>query len=204
MFARFSHSLVETYEAPETPAFDDTEPVAPSAFYRHGARRLTEEQLTDLAESVVDQIIDRGHPFKSMKEFLSSDPLTGESILEQAIEAAMAPSGRQEWHHDWELEGDESALTRTPIEIDHFSPGFLTQADIVTAIGPMLAPRSDTFKIRTRAQSYSSTGEITGSAAIEAMVQRTPEPVNSATDILSSTDRKFSLLSIRWLSDEEI
>lgn len=204
MFARFSHSLVETYEAPETPAFDDTEPVAPSAFYRHGARRLTEEQLTDLAESVVDQIIDRGHPFESMEAFLSPNTLNEKSLLEQAIETAMAQSGKQEWYHDWELEGDESALDETPIEIDHFSPGFLTQADIVTAIGPMLAPRSDTFKIRTRAQSYSSTGEIAAFAALEAIVQRTPQPVDPAADILSSTDRKFSLLSIRWLSDDEI
>ena len=204
MFARFSHSLVETYEAPETPAFDNTEPVAPSAFYRHGARRLTEEQLTDLAESVVDQIIDRGHPFESMEAFLSPNTLNEKSLLEQAIETAMAPSGKQEWYHDWELEGDESALDETPIEIDHFSPGFLTQADIVTAIGPMLAPRSDTFKIRTRAQSYSSTGELAGSAALEAIVQRTPQPVDSAADILSSTNRRFRLLSVRWLSNDEI
>ncbi len=124
--------------------------------------------------------------------------------LDKAYETAMATSGKQEWYQDWELEGDESALDETPIEIDHFSPGFLTQADIVTAIGPMLAPRSDTFKIRTRAQSYSSTGEIAASAALEAIVQRTPQPVDPAADILSSTDRKFSLLSIRWLSDDEI
>ena len=204
MFARFSHSLVETYEATETPAFDNTEPVAPSAFYRHGARRLTEEQLTDLAKSVVDQIIDRGHPFESMEAFLSTNTLNEKSLMEQAIETVMAPSGRQEWYHDWELEGDKSALDETPIEIDHFSPGFLTQADIMTAIGPMLAPRSDTFKIRTRAQSYSPTGELAGSVALEAIVQRTPQPVDSAADILSSTNRRFRLLSLRWLSNDEI
>ncbi len=87
MFARFSHSLVETYEAPKTPEFektgDDVYPVAPSAFYRHGARRLTEEQLTDLAESVVDQIIDRGHPFESMEAFLSPNTLRRKKPLGQ-------------------------------------------------------------------------------------------------------------------------
>jgi len=204
MFSRFSHSLVETYEATETPAFENSEPVAPSAFYRHGARRLTEQQLGDLAEDIVAQITGREQPFFSMEEFLS--PISGvdESLLERAIADVLAPDGRQKWYHDWELYGDETAFDQAPIDIDHFSPGFLTQADVMTAIGPMLAPRSDTFKIRTRARSYSELGELEGTAAIEAIVQRTPEAIDSAAGNLGSTERKFKLLSIRWLNESEI
>ncbi len=127
-----------------------------------------------------------------------------ESLLERAIADVLAPDGRQKWYHDWELYGDETAFDQAPIDIDHFSPGFLTQADVMTAIGPMLAPRSDTFKIRTRARSYSELGELEGTAAIEAIVQRTPEAIDSAAGNLGSTERKFKLLSIRWLNESEI
>lgn len=204
MFARFSHSLLETYEAPETPAFEGSEPVAPSAFYRHGARRLTEQQVSDLAENIVSQITDRGEPFFSMEEFLSVASSTDTSLLERAIADVLAPNGRQKWFHNWELEGDETALSGTPIDIDHFSPGFLTQADMMTAFGPMLAPRSDTFMIRARSRSYTDFGELEGTAAVEAIVQRTPEATDTAVNELGSTERKFKLLSIRWLSEDEI
>lgn len=204
MFARFSHSLLETYEAPETPAFEGSEPVAPSAFYRHGARRLTEQQLSDLAEKIVSQITDREEPFFSMEEFLSVASGADASLLERVIADVLAPSGRQKWFHDWELEGDETALSETSIDIDHFSPGFLTQADIMTAIGPMLAPRSDTFMIRARSSSYTVQGEEEGTAALEAIVQRTPEAMDPASDNLGSTERRFKLLSMRWLSEDEI
>ena len=208
MFARFSHSLLETYEATETPAYEtvgsDTYPVAPSAFYRHGARRLTEQQLADLAEDIVDQITVRERPFFSMEEFLSAVSGTDESIIEQAIASALAPTGKQQWFHEWEINGDEAALTGSSIDIDHFSPGFLTQADVLTAIGPMLAPRSDTFKIRARSQTYTELGELAGSAAVEAIVQRTPEAMNPTSNNLGSTERKFTLLSIRWLNADEI
>lgn len=204
MFARFSHSLLETYEAPETPGFEGSEPVAPSAFYRHGARRLTEQQINDLAENIVSQITNREEPFFSMEEFLSVASGADASLLERAIADVLAPDGRQKWFHNWELEGDENAFTETPIDIDHFSPGFLTQADIMTAIGPMLAPRSDTFIIRARSSSYTVQGKEEGTAALEAIVQRTPDAMDPASDNLGSTDRRFKLLSMRWLSEDEI
>jgi Tfp pilus assembly protein PilX len=224
-FARFSNSLEETYEAPASPPTvyynNKIENVAPSAYYRHGARRFDSTDIECLAKEIVRQLQLKRTPFVSMKDFLSVEEGKQTSLLENVIKIVLAPTsasrlespntspyittntGRQQWFHKWETLGERDP-NEVAIEIDHFSPGFLTQADIVTAIGPMLAPRSDTFKIRTRAQSYSSTGEIAASAALEATVQRTPEPVDPAADILSSTDRKFSLLSIRWLSDDEI
>ena len=68
----------------------------------------------------------------------------------------------------------------------------------------MLAPRSDTFKIRARSQTYTELGELAGSAAVEAIVQRTPEAMNPTSNNLGSTERKFTLLSIRWLNADEI
>lgn len=191
-FTRFSHSLSETYEATQPPDFIGKEPSAPSAFYRHGARRLSDTQLGDLAGEIVRRLKLKGSPFLSMEAFLSADA-TGMSLLEQAISGVLAPDGRQKWHHAWELEGSPVPPEQAGIDIDHFSPGFLTQADVITAIGPMLATRSDTFKIRARSQTYAKRGYNLAGAALEAIVQRTPE-----RSLYSG--RKFQILSFKWLN----
>jgi hypothetical protein len=196
-FTRFPHSLQETYKAPATPTFDGFAPVAPSAFYRHGARRLSHKQLHSLASEIVSLLKDRGQPFTSMEAFLSAES-SGKSLLEQAIANTFAPEGRQVWHHDWELNGDANALLGPGSEVDHFSPGFLTQADVLTAIGPMLATRSDTFKIRVASRSFTKLGHEHGRAALEATVQRVPEFVHSEAS-QQRLGRRFKLLSLRWI-----
>jgi hypothetical protein len=202
-FARFSHSLEETYEAPQTPLLDGVNPVAPSAYYRHGARRFDKNEFENLAQAIVDRIKLRGTPFVSMESFLSADTGQDQSLIEQAIATVFAPSGKQQWDHQWETEGTRGPAADT-IDIDHFSPGFLTQADIMTAIGPMLAPRSDTFKIRARGESFSPQGIAIGSATIEATLQRIPQVVDSTVAINQPTERKIKLISLRWLADDEL
>ncbi len=203
MFARFSQSLGETYKAPKTPAFEGSEPVAPSAYYRRGARYFDADQMEAFSLEIVRLIKEKGTPFLSMETFLSEQTKGNGSLLEQAIATVFAPSGRQKWDHQWETEGTRGPVTEM-IDIDHFSPGFLTQADVMTAIGPMLSPRSDTFKIRARGESFSPQGSPTGSATIEATLQRTPEAIDSTVAMDQPTERKLKLISLRWLSDDEL
>ena len=203
MFARFSQSLSETYDAMPTPAFEGTEPIAPSAYYRRGARHFDSEAIEALSAKIVSLIKVRGEPFYSMREFLSPRDTGQPSLLEESIASVFASDGRQKWDHLWETAGIRGAAADL-IDIDHFSPGFLTQADVMTAIGPILSPRSDTFKIRARGKSYSPQGDITGSATLEATLQRTPEVVNPIAPGQLTNERKLELVSIRWLSDEEI
>jgi hypothetical protein len=132
-----------------------------------------------------------------MEAFLSAES-SGKSLLEQAIANTFAPEGRQVWHHDWELSGDANALLGPVSEVDHFSPGFLTQADVLTAIGPLLATRSDTFKIRVASRSFTKLGHEHGRAALEATVQRVPEFVHSEAS-QQRLGRRFKLLSLRWI-----
>jgi hypothetical protein len=202
-FARFSQSLEETYEAPATPAFEDTEPVAPSAFYRHGARRFDNDEFESFAQEIVRLIKERNEPFTNMESFVSAANGEDSSLIEKAIAAVFAPSGRQKWDHLWETTGVRGA-TADEIDVDHFSPGFLTQADVLTAIGPMLAPRSDTFTIRARGESINFDGQVEASAAIEATFQRTPETLDSTGIPTNSRNRKFKQISLRWLSEEEV
>jgi hypothetical protein len=203
MFSRFSHSLSETYKAPQTPAFEGTEAVAPSAYYRRGARHFDASEIELLAEEIVKRIKRRGAPFQSMEAFLSEESPGSGSLLEQAIAASITANGRQRWDHQWETAGTRSEDSKI-IDIDHFAPGFLTQADIMTAIGPMLAPRSDTFKIRARSQTYSKLGTPIESATIEAVLQRTPDTIVPTASINQPAPRIFKIISLRWLTDDQI
>lgn len=109
-------------------------------------------------------------------------------------------------------------------------PGFLTQADILTAIGPSLTTRGDTFLIRAYGESINPlTGERTGRAWCEAVVQRQAEivadisvmtpadqkkalqsPVNMISGAGGTLEeqlklgRQFRILSFRWLDESQI
>jgi hypothetical protein len=202
MFARFSHSLAETYEAPQTPAFEGIEPVAPSAYYRRGARHFDADEIEQLAQEIVARLKAQALPFLSMEAFLAEQSAGNGSLMEQAIATVFAPNGRQQWDHRWETEGIRGDASEI-IDIDHFSPGFLTQADVMTAIGPMLAPRSDSFKIRASAQSYAPEGTVVGSATIEATFQRIPATVVPNTPMNEPAERQLKLTSLRWLTEHE-
>lgn len=96
--------------------------------------------------------------------------------------------------------------------------GCLFQGDVLQALGPILATRSDTFIIRA----YGETGtglDGTTSSVIELIVQRTPEYMNATMkpyerlqDLTSSPaktvnallGRRFIVVSARWLDKSEI
>jgi hypothetical protein len=94
-------------------------------------------------------------------------------------------------------------------------PGYLMQQDIVQAIAPAIAARSDTFVIRTYGEVRNPrTGEVESRAWAEAVVQRLPDYVNPSADDAhvfppSHTDnqtfgRRFEIVSFRWLHPNEI
>jgi hypothetical protein len=201
-FSRFSHSQTETFKAPQAPQTVGAEMVAPAAFYRRGTRHFDTEQIDALARQIVERLKAQAAPFHSLEAFLSPTPEGAASLLEQAIAAVFTENGRQQWDHAWEtkqVRGDQAER----IDIDYLSPGFLTQADLMTAIGPMLAPRSDTFTIRARAICLSPTGDEISSATLEATLQRSPTPIDASADS-GPTARKFKRLSTRWLSSSEL
>lgn len=91
------------------------------------------------------------------------------------------------------------------------APGFVTQGDLLAMIGPALAPRGDTFLVRTYGDATAPDGRVLARAWLEAVVQRVAEPVTPAgtagTDKWRYTDkfgRKFEVIQLRWLSPEEV
>ena len=101
-------------------------------------------------------------------------------------------------------------------------PGWLTQADVLQVIGPVIAARSDTFTIRGYGEcGAAGTGKPAAKAWCEAVVQRVPDyidPANSPIQrdpadqnqprVLTAPNqrfgRQFQVISFRWLSPNEI
>ncbi|MGF1452157.1 MAG: hypothetical protein ACFB21_08815 [Opitutales bacterium] len=94
------------------------------------------------------------------------------------------------------------------------APGFVTQGDLLSMIGPALTARGDTFLIRTYGSTVNPvTGEVEGEAWLEAVVQRTVKPVNPVSNDPNDPDgwrpdsslgRQFEIVSLRWLDEDEI
>lgn len=98
--------------------------------------------------------------------------------------------------------------------ISAFAPKYLTQADLLSSLGPFLSARSDTFRIRTYGESRNATtNKVEGRAWCEAIVQRVPEYIDPAINpnawdepngINRIFGRRYKILFVRWLSPSEI
>ncbi|MDF3128629.1 hypothetical protein P0Y35_05425 [Kiritimatiellaeota bacterium B1221] len=90
------------------------------------------------------------------------------------------------------------------------APGFVTQGDLLAMIAPALTARGDTFMIRAYGE-FSGAGDADARAWLEAVVQRVPDPIkpagNTGEDAWRPTNsfgRRFKIVSMRWLTPEEI
>ncbi|QYY37235.1 hypothetical protein [Ruficoccus sp. ZRK36] len=182
-----------------------------SATYWSGYRSLSDSELNDLAQAIVTEIEARGSPFANLAEFVNR-PLENSAngkagLLQRAIDAAglnnsvasSSISGQSlpgEVTHD-ELNGSNQGVGFT---------SYLTQADILQALGPVLSARSDTFVIRSYGDATSPlTGSIQARAWCEAIVQRLPDETVNGRDMLDrDANRRFVIVSFRWLNENEI
>ncbi len=209
-FPRFSQSAQETYRA--TPTYVQSEPgtstntIVRTDYYRQGFRTLDAATVTALAQRIATAVrtrITTSGPFYSIEEFLN--PANGDgtpSLLEQAIidlNLNVIPNANP----------DATAVTYP------FSSVFLTQADIMTVLAPVLFVRSDTFTIRAYGEATNpATGLTEGKAWCEAIVQRFPEPFSPAIPNQPTDDeyrappgefgRRFKIISLRWLTKSDI
>ncbi|MDR2430324.1 MAG: hypothetical protein LBD14_05505 [Puniceicoccales bacterium] len=100
----------------------------------------------------------------------------------------------------------------TQIPVSAGAPGMLLQGDILQTIGARLSARSDTFVIRAYGDAKNKTGSATSSKAwLEAVVQRVPEYLDAtqpadetAAGINRRFGRRFHIVSLRWLSPDEL
>jgi hypothetical protein len=202
-FVRFSQSAQEVYKADNNYAqsqFGGGGPVLSTPLYRRGVRTLAANEISALANAIVALVSQRQNtsgPFHSLEEFLSPATTGNPSLLEQAILNA-----------------------NLNVNVPYFSSQFLTQGDIMTALAPVLFPRSDTFVIRTYGEAVNPTTNVTeGRAWCEAVAQRVPDyfdssaatgdaaevaPVALTSTINQSFGRRFKIISFRWLTRSDI
>jgi hypothetical protein len=195
---------------------------------------LSPNEINALADAVVEEVKRRG-PFLSMADFVNrrlvedsaqpeEDFLGLKGTLQAAIDkvstsasgsinsnfyqgsfgvdVANAPGNDQYPEH-------EIGMPESMSGSRFFSaPGFLTQADILSALSPLMTVRGDTFTIRSYG---SSQGLISGRPKsqvwCEAVVQRIADPVEEGDSIVQPAGRfgrSFKILQIRWLNEDEV
>lgn len=184
-----------------------------------GFRNLDDEQINQLANLLVQQIRQRG-PFLSLSDFINRRPGSQAGLARQgALQAAIENS---------EINGALDKGTRALGNIAGTAfpeagrgskaagiPGYITQADILTALGPVLQARSDTFTIRAYGNATDPYGNVVAEAWCEAVVQRVPEFINTVdapqlrdANLTSQLNRVFGrkirVVSYRWLTRNEV
>jgi type II secretory pathway pseudopilin PulG len=184
-----------------------------------GFRALSDSEIETLATELVKEIRKRG-PFLSLSDFVNRRPGSADDLARHgALQAAIEAAG---------LNGDLDKGARSVGSVAGAPfpnagigsraagiPGYISQADLLTPLGPLLRARSDTFTVRAYGSATDKDGNILAEAWCEAVVQRLPEYVSAAdapdvpdTALTSPANRtfgrKFHIVGFRWLNAAEI
>ncbi len=224
-----------------------------------GFRSLSQEQIRQLAEKIVEEVKIRG-PFLSLSDFVNrrlvepdardgnGTPIghTGlKGTLQAAIDAELLGRGdesinRAVFDETFDMQAfrgypghDSNRVNDIFPYPEHWmggssegvisagAPGYITQADLLQALAPVLTARSDTFRIRAYGEVVNPlTGDVEAAAWCEAIVQRgsryvaevdaqgnynapwhDPEDLNATNDQLG---RRFEIVGFRWLKPSEV
>ena len=193
-----------------------------------GYRELNDPEINALAEAIVQQVQRRG-PFISLADFVNRRLAEDETGRMGALQAAIEQAGLNQKHKTaYPLDNskslpdyghpdnirDATGLEQTlkPASKAWGAPSYLTQADVLQVIGPALTARSDTFVIRTYGDAVDAAGVVQARAWCEAVVQRTPEPLDPDESGLNPANpgtpedfgRRFVITSFRWLQPGEV
>lgn len=221
-----------------------------------GYRALTDAQVRNLARAAVAEVRSRGPFLslgdfvnRSLVAYPDERGLSG--ALQAALDATSAlntavlervrpgtsdnplPTTASEFFtvgdHDYYLQNTlaprRNTVNRARAKAA-MAPGYLSQADLLQALGPALSARSDTFVIRAYGEvlnpvlAADDPARITGRAWCEAVVQRMPDyvddagnaaearPVEGGAVVLTEENRRFGrrfqVVEFRWLSPSEI
>ena len=201
----------------ETPFPRFRDPIGTEDDNWQGFRSLSDDEVTELAENIVEQVKERG-PFLSMSEFINRRIEDSELGFSGAIQTAIDdtnindPALQTPLVLD-EYEDEDDHLSSLDIDTGTGIPGYLTQADVLKSIAPVITVRSDTFTIRTYGEARDAKDEVVATAWVEAVVQRYPEFTDDTdlpstlTDDLSTINqqfgRAFRIVSFRYMANNE-
>jgi len=195
----------------------------------NATRILTDDEIERLAGAIVDEVRKRG-PFLSLADFINRRLVPGEEGKRGVIEAAIVRAGinstldsdsrfrltregsLQDYEHPDNI-SDSTLIEQTqkPPSRAWGAPIYLTQADVLQAIGSILSARSDTFVVRAYGDAVVN-GKVKARAWCEAVLQRTPDPIRADESGINPNlegdlpdfGRKFKIQSFRWLAPDEV
>jgi hypothetical protein len=182
----------------------------------NGYRSLSDADIKSLAQKIVDEVIARG-PFLSLAEFVNrqvgASGLGRSGAIQSAIEKLNLNAGASQAGFNttpFPQEARDDIFADTGVGI----PGWLTQADVLQSIAPVITPRSDTFTIRGYGEARDAQGKVLSRAWAEAVVQRLPDFVDpsdpaettlkNVSTVNSRFGRRYKLISYRELSANEL
>lgn len=203
----------------------------PNASEYTGFRNLTDNQIEDLAEKIVEQVRRRG-PFLSLAEFVNRQLSTNDNLaLAGAVQSAINNLDEDPMKElrdpanmlsdttmpesDPKLDGVDYEFSKAAEGSSAYgAPAWIRQADVLRPIAPILSARDDTFTIRAYGDSLDQSGAIVSRAWCEAVVKRTrnfcdpSDPADSIEPPVSPTNirfgRKYEIVAFRWLSPDEV
>lgn len=176
-----------------------------SSLWEGGFHDLSDTQIEDLAKAMVGQVRERG-PFMGLADFVnrrldSGKGSAGTDIgVVGALQAAIEKAGINDRpevsnpttasyleHRSYGVAGSTK-----PLSTYVGTPGYVMQADILSALGSNLRARSDTFVIRAYGESRDASGKVLARAWCEATVQRTPQWATPTSIEPTITDPSYS------------
>jgi hypothetical protein len=205
----------EHSDATPFPRFRDPVGIANDKW--HGYRSLSDPEIRTLAENLVEEVRKRG-PFLSLSEFVnrrvSDDDLGLKGALQDAIDRSGLNDSALESKFSTESYEGSSQNNISPNDTGVGIPGYLTQADVLKSLAPVITVRSDTFTIRSYGDSQDASGNIIAKVWAEATVQRVPEFVDSSdlaysaigdlSEINVRFGRRLRILSFRFIPNAEL
>ena len=190
-----------------------------------------------LAREIVKQVRLRG-PFYSLADFINREPQADSTdrrvkgALQAAIDAGtdsdfgaklpISQINRAYFDPAYliavdDLDRSYAGRAASAGSVGEGSSGYLTQADLLAHLGPLLTTRSDTFLIRAYGETLDPLdGTVQARAWCEGVVQRYPDFVDAAnapetavddpdlTTVNQALGRQFRLISFRWLSEDDV
>lgn len=196
-----------------------------------GFRTLSDDQIKDLAENVVEQVRLRG-PFLSLSEFVNRELTSNKDrALAGAIQTALDKLDEDPMDELRDTKNSLSDKTMPPGDAKlsgvgyefkeaaagdsaYGAPGWIRQADILRPIAPIISVRDDTFTIRAYGDATDQDGNVIAKAWCEAVVKRTREfsdtsdaadSINPPVNAMNTTyGRRYEIVSFRWLSADEV
>ncbi|NRA25770.1 MAG: hypothetical protein HRU10_00795 [Opitutales bacterium] len=191
-------------------SFRSKHDVPPSQFFQYGWQFIAARQrhsgvmsndfqmgdtslLSGLASAIVDELRSLDEPIVSLERLINDVDEEGNSLLERAI--ASVPELRQQPCDDngWEVQ-----------TVDERLPAWVLPSDLMTVLAPILSVRGDTFRVRAygRSESQFDSDGYT-EAWCEAVIQRLPDVVDIGGTGMTD-QRKFEMVSFRWLNESEL